>query len=900
MHLSDATRFRNPSTNHLPFHAELRRGRQTNAWNPYVKVGDMDCTDIQKLLDAYLDSSKEHLDSCPDYFSPFREQDVGFEFHEGECASLDVVDTESRDRIGVGKGIRNDEVVSGDEVDVGQVRGIDPDSMVNVSSESFSESLFGVGRPTGYGNCLLAINCQCQYCNGRSPASFIVHPVGDNLSSLAISKLSLPRSSPCRGGQQRREVDIGGRVLQISRCGSARTMDSSNSFCIVARTPQYCSVIYVKSTMNASMVEEECPIEYHMREETRIDLRTPSSSLRPSYSPLCLSCDPKSTDSCFTFPTFAIISRDCAGKSTTIHRVILGREPVVKGHSLSSSLSDISLIEFCSDDRMAVWAAARSRVMPTLSTGFCDGRKDTVTGYGHSLFRIDLRDDSSSLVWSPSHAEFITEGLHSINGIMSDATYEHVVWVSSSSACKVWALDVRHKLAKVVVSWSLPLLSDDFGSQLSLTGIYGSGVLMSQPISTSSSSNRNRDAYIQNIQPSPMFSLKKDPNSNALCMYQFPCARPRLGTRPLESVGFQYIPKTYDASSIARSAIFPLPDAAGSIFNVGLAALHYSSNTCLSTEQLDHLCYQTKPLNVIYVITMTSIGDLYCHSLLETNGAEETLARQFHGLPVGTKAIPVPGDVEVKTSNTGNLSVCLSNEFPTPSNALTPYIVREAADCCTYKSYDIGDILGRTPQTDLPLQESGEHDKCADDKCAAGDSIADQAADSKAPFAAYDTVNFNAATKEATSNCSSSNDNITSLGLAYLGLHNREETSNSSVSVRYSVEHSTPKFGVVFSSELPKPSSQVVDSPAAAIGVHPQPITLPFNQTVVVNRMDRDAMEYDPLDDLGRGIDASGKQRNNEIDLGLITKLKSVYYFNEKADTGQQIGVKSEWCSDDE
>jgi len=854
----------------------------------------MDCSDIPKLLEAYLDSSKEHLDSCPDYFSPFREQDVGFDFREGEGASLDEVDTESRDRIGVVKGIRNDEVMSGEQVDVDQVQGIDPGSTANFSSESSSENLFGVGGPTGYGNCLLAIHCRCQYCNGRSPTSFIVYPVGDNLSSLAISKLSLPRSSPCRGGQQRREVDIGGRVLQISLCGAARTMDSPNSFCIVARTSQYCSVIYVKSTMKASVVEDECPIEYHMREETRIDLRTPSASLHPSYLPVSLSCDPKSTDSCFTSPTFAIISRDCAGKSTTIHRVVLRREPVVKGHSLSSSLSDISLCEFCSDDRMGVWVAARSRVMPKLSTGFSNG--GTVTGYGHSLFRIDLRDDSSSLVWSPSHAEFISEGLHSINGLMSDTTNEHVVWVSSSSACKVWALDVRHKLAKVVVSWSLPLLSDDFGSQLSLTGIYGAGVLMSQPISTSSSSDRNRDASIQNSQPSPpMFSLKKDPNSNALCMYQFPCVRPRLGTQPLESVGFQYIPNTYYASSIARSAIFPLPDVAGSIFNVGLAAFHYSSKTCLSNKQFGHLCYQTKPVNVIYVITMTSIGDLYCHSLLETNGAEETLARQYHGLPVGTKAIPVPGDVEVKTSNTGNLSVSLSNEFPIPSNAFTPYMVREAGDCCTYKSYDIGDILSRKPPTDLPLQESGDHDKWA-----AGDSIADQAAESNAPFAAYFSVNSNAATKETAFNCSSSNDNIASLGPAYRCLTKSEEISNPSVSVRYSVEHTAPKFGVVFSSELPKPSSQVVDSPATAIGGHSQPITTPFNQTVVVTHIDRDAMEYDPVDDLGKGIDACGKQRNYEMDLGLITKLKSGYYFNEKADTSHQIGVKSEWCSDDE
>ncbi|KAL3787212.1 hypothetical protein ACHAW5_004002 [Stephanodiscus triporus] len=827
---------------------ELHRGGQANA-NPYVKIRCMDRSGIPKVLDAYLDSSKKRLESSADYFSPFREQDVGYGFQAGE-------------------GVR--EAASEEEFGADQVRVIDSASKANISSESIPE---GVDGPMGYGNCLLAIHCQCQHCNSRSPASFIFHPAGDNLSSLAMSKVSFPRSSPCRDGHQRQEVDIGGRILQISRCGAKRTMESSNGFCIVVRTFQYCSVIYAKSTMTTLVVEEECPIEYHMREETRIDLRTtPCRSLTPSYLPVYLSCDPNATDSFFTFPTFAILSRDSAGSSTTIHRVVLRREPVVIGHSLSSSLSDISLIEFCSDSGMAVWAAARSRVMPKLSLGFFKGRSGTVTGYGHSLFRIDLRDDSSSLVWSPSHAEFLTEGIHSINGIMSDATMEHVVWVSSSSACKVWALDVRHKLAKVVVSWSLPLLSDDFGSQSSLTGIYGGGVIMSQPVSSCSFSDNKRVCSIQDIQPPAMFGLKKDLNSNSLCMFQFPCAMPRFGTQPLESAGFQYIPRTnYDASSIARSSIFPLPDAAGSIFNVGLTSFHYSSRTCLSPKQLDQLCYQTTPGSVIYVITMTSIGDLYCHSLLETNGAEETLARQFTGLPVGTKAIPVPGDVETNTPNRGCLSVSLTNEFPIPSNAITPFIVREARDCCQYKSYDIGDILSQKLQTE------------------------------KSPLAAHDSVDSNRATKEVAFDCYSSNDNVKSYRLAHYGLHESEGKSNSSVNIRYSLSHFPPKFGVVVSSELPEQSSQVGDHLAAATGCHPQPISLPFSQTVVIiSNKDQGAMEYDSGDDLDRVINASDKRKSNEIDLGLIRALKSGYYLNEKADIDQQIGVKCEWSSDSE
>ncbi|KAL3823056.1 hypothetical protein ACHAXA_011108 [Cyclostephanos tholiformis] len=783
-----------------------------------------------------------------------------------------------RDDRGGGKSSRKD--------DEGQ--GIVSGSSANMSSESNSENWFGENGPTKYGNCIFGFHCQCQYCSSRSPASFIVHPSGDDLSSLSISRVSLPRDPLRHDGRRKQEVVIGSRILQISRCGSATlTMGSSNPFYIVARTSQYCSVIYAKSTISTLEAEEACSNDYHLREETRIDLRSsPCRSIDPFYLPVYLSCDPKATDSSFTFPTFAILSCDCAGNSTTIHRVVLRREPVVKCHSISSSLSDISLIEFCSDSRMAVWAAARSRVTPKLSTGlFKGGTSIPMTGYGHSLFRIDLTNDSSSLVWSPSHAEFLTEGLHSINGIKTDAAAEHVVWVSSSSACKVWALDVRHKLAKIVVSWSLPLLSDDFGSQSALTGIYGGGIIMSQPISPTSSSNKNRNSSIQ-IHPTPMFSLKKDYNSNALCIYQFPCANPRLGTRPLESVGFQYVPKShYEVSSIARSAIFPLPDAGGSIFNVGLAAFHYSPKTCLSTNQLSQLGSQTTPMNVIYVITMTSIGDLYSHSLLEFNGAEETQARQFIGLPVGSKVIPVPCDLEAKakTLDTGQLTVSLSNEFPTPSNAISPYIIQEAGDCCTFKSYDVGDILSHKPKAIFSLQGFGQRDSPA-----VSGSAADQAAVSNAPSDVLDSVDSNAAPKAAAFNNSCTR-------LTSHGLHKIEETS---VSIRYSIEHSPPKFGVVLSSESPNQLTNVVDRLIAPTGSHSHPISVHFSQTAAVTHNDHDAVEYNTGYGLSRVIGAPDKQRNSEIDIGLIMALKSSYYSDEKAISSQHIGVKSEWNSD--
>jgi len=180
-----------------------------------------------------------------------------------------------------------------------------------------------------------------------------------------MSKILMPRDSLEHGGKQGQEIDIGGRILQISQCGSAvsRSKSDNQILCIVVRTSQYCSVIRAKATMNATTESETCSIEFQLREETRIDLRAPFGSSQPSYLPVSIACDPKVAVSYFTCPSFVILSRDYSGNCTTIHRVSLREEPDVKAHSLSSSLADISLLEYDPNDRLVVWAAARSRTM---------------------------------------------------------------------------------------------------------------------------------------------------------------------------------------------------------------------------------------------------------------------------------------------------------------------------------------------------------------------------------------------------------------------------------------------------------------------------------------------------------------------------------------------------------
>jgi hypothetical protein len=227
-----------------------------------------------------------------------------------------------------------------------------------------------VGGPSGFGNCLITIPCQCHHCNLRQPSWFLVHPTGDNLSRMAMSKLSLPRGVLRRVDQTVKNVlEIGGSILQISQCGP-RLKSTDGIMCLVARTSQHCSIVYAHPTnIMTSKEQEECRTNYELQEKARIDMSyCPSKSF---HLPAYIACDPKTTVSYFTCPSIAILSRDDPERCTTIHRVIVrdGDEPTVKVHSFSASLSDISMLEFCSDDRLSLWAAARSTTMPKLAPG---------------------------------------------------------------------------------------------------------------------------------------------------------------------------------------------------------------------------------------------------------------------------------------------------------------------------------------------------------------------------------------------------------------------------------------------------------------------------------------------------------------------------------------------------
>ena len=761
-----------------------------------------------------LEAIRQNELSSPEYFTPFTRQDIGFGF-----------------------GLEDDHL---------------EDSLTareSSQSTDLHHSRNGVGGPSGHGNCLLTIPCRCQSCK-LSPSWFLVHPTGDNLSSLTISMIILPRDSqPAQ--QERLEVDVGSRILQISQCGSSVQHYSTNqSICLVARTSQYCSVIYAKAITEGTIINDDCSIKFQLQGETRIDLRTSRMSSQPSYLPIHVSCDPKTTISYFTFPSFVILSRNDLGHCTTIHRVSLKDEPVITTHNLSSSLADISLIEFSPTDRMRVWAAARSVVMPKLTTGFFKKRSGILAGYCHSLHRIDLKSNSSSKVWSPSHAEYMTEGLHSINGIMSDTTKEHIVWVSSTSACKVWALDIRYKSAKVVVSWTLPSLCDDIGVQMPITGPFGAGVLMSQPSAKDDDANVEQD----NDQIPVLFTVKKDPNSHSVGVYQFPTTMPRFHTMPLESSGFQELPKTkYGASSIARSTIFPLPDVSEGIFNTGVAVLQCSSKTCLDEDQLHELGYQSTPTNVTFVITMTSLGDMYCHSLLETNAMEKTpecLQQELsNGLPVGTNAIPVPDQTKTALSSPNSLSITLSNEFPTPSSAMTSSVILDKQDCCRFKSFPIDNIMNRKRP---PNKARNRHKSSR--KLNAPQSMYELSKRKK--------YSLNDAT-------------VDTFRVASAAVEGDTDTSNKQIII----EHPESTFGVLLTTK-----EYDDDNPLVRDG-----LTLPSSHVTVAKKKEKnDAIQNHSF--------CVYNKPNVEINESLLKTLQDNYYY-EKQDR-QQAGIKREWSSD--
>jgi len=143
-------------------------------------------------------------------------------------------------------------------------------------------------------------------------------------------------------------------------------------------------------------------------------------------------------------------------------------------------------------------------------------------------------------------------------------------------------------------------------------------------------------------------------------------------------------------TSICSNSVFALPDVSDNTFTCGIASFRTDVSGLLSPESIAELGYERKPKDALCVVTMTNKGDIYSHTLLETNSNAPSRAKQFPCLPVGSSGVPLPKTASQSRSGRNarqkkyggmNLYVELSNTAPIPSEAILPQTVATKKEC---------------------------------------------------------------------------------------------------------------------------------------------------------------------------------------------------------------------------
>jgi len=208
-------------------------------------------------------------------------------------------------------------------------------------------------------------------------------------------------------------------------------------------------------------------------------------------------------------------------------------------------LVSISNIVYTRYHPMVLWCTGRSSNIHYPLRGNRRGRRSTI-GYGHSLYKIDLRYNSATFVWSPSASDFLQDGVHSISSLMPDKSNPHYVYVTSTSACgRTWLLDCGSTPATIVCTWVLPGIASDLPSMRNSAGIYGHGTILAQPLSLSRPQRygfSSGNCKVNNINNNderihidvPVISVAKNPGTASIALYQRPTTQARFHTRCIE------------------------------------------------------------------------------------------------------------------------------------------------------------------------------------------------------------------------------------------------------------------------------------------------------------------------------------------------------------------------------
>lgn len=554
------------------------------------------------------------------------------------------------------------------------------------------------------GNCLLTLPCPCPPCREKSLSQrswFLFHPKGPCLDRICASNLVPPNGREnaghiykaktwreftklqCRNATKRalleisNELCLDGTILEIKQSGT--WSNECNPECVVvARTDTHISVLKVsvmkpcfrKITSHAfedkyEYEEDVCWGNYVLKEKKRIDLRSLSSSF-PSFRPVSLACHPKYGNA-LSDAMFAFTSHSDRRDFNVIHHALSDAEEPTNKHTITC-LKHISFIDFTRTHPMCLWSAATSYVRPALSRDI--QFKQPILAQGTSLHTIDLRSNSAVFQWSPSAQESLTEGVHSISGILTDWQRDNTVFVTSKSAQKTWEIDAR-MTCQPVNTWSLCSSCDDAALNFQQNGLYGDGSLLTRPYA-SDIREELKDSILMNVDTTP--------GAFGFHIYQQPENRPRFQTDSLECIATPGLDFTKD-TSIATSSVFALPEAADDVYVCGLSSFRVPFSTFVSEDDLRLTDYANENSEVLCALTMTNTGDLYYYSLLESNDAIEN-CRHVPDLPVGSKVIRIPHELDGKTKDldlkhwkaTGgmDLKLYLTNQYPTPLKALLP------------------------------------------------------------------------------------------------------------------------------------------------------------------------------------------------------------------------------------
>jgi hypothetical protein len=556
------------------------------------------------------------------------------------------------------------------------------------------------------GNALLCIPCPCLSCSKGTQGYVVLHPKGHYLERLCVSNVIPPIYQNNAGdlknatlkmirkktefhcnaiASKPNEICLDDTILEIRQCGA---WNVDNQQCVFAvRTGTHISVVKVicykpdlEVHQRYSFSSSSCWGCYVLEEMERLDLRSISPKL-PSFRPVSLTSHPRYGND-LTPCKFAFVSHSVGGSASSTYNVVhsctFGTERIAMNRHDIINLKSISLIDFSNRNPMCLWSAASSYVRPALAPGAISKMKRQTKspfGLGSSLFAIDLRSNSATFQWSPSAEEMTTEGVHSINGILTDWTRESVVFVTSTSAGKTYEIDGRMP-CRAVNTWSLTSICEESRNiTLPPKAFYGEPSLLFKPLVECN------DVCNKSSNDAPIVKVDTDFRANGIHLFQKPSRKPRFQTDSLECIGMAGLDTTGTAS-IATSSYYDLTDISDDTFTCGLSSIRLPLNQFVGTNDniWDH--YLEQKLNVLCTMTINNKGDIYCHSLLESNEKAKVSGncRRFDGLPIGTTAVKIPNKLDGRTKllknghwkPTGgmNLNLFFSNSYPVPRNAM--------------------------------------------------------------------------------------------------------------------------------------------------------------------------------------------------------------------------------------